>query len=237
MSFIDGANHIGMCTAYLADANGGNRKKIGERKDCARSLHPGAGNKGDSPIPGEMTVNIPNGGCGQSQCMIFWHLRAVHLGEGSPEIYDDCMDVVISGSPSNGGGSNNGGGSTTPKPPAKPVNSGTPAKDGERCGPSFGDRKCGSGLCCSQYSYCGTTNEHCVTRCMPGFGLCKNGNQPTTPAPSAPSLRISNNSRCGPDHGNTSCPDSLCCSKWGWCGKTNDHCKAGECLKAFGKCW
>ncbi|KAJ3177684.1 hypothetical protein HDU85_005795 [Gaertneriomyces sp. JEL0708] len=130
MSFIDGANHIGMCTAYLADANGGNRKKIGERKDCARSLHPGAGNKGDSPIPGEMTVNIPNGGCGQSQCMIFWHLRAVHLGEGSPEIYDDCMDVVISGSPSNGGGSNNGGGSSTPQPPAKPVNSAVPAKDG-----------------------------------------------------------------------------------------------------------
>ncbi|ORX41995.1 hypothetical protein BCR36DRAFT_416399 [Piromyces finnis] len=32
------------------------------------------------------------------------------------------------------------------------------------------------------------------------------------------------------------CASNLCCSKYGWCGKTKDHCSTG-CQKAFGQCW
>ena len=40
-----------------------------------------------------------------------------------------------------------------------------------RCGPSYG--KCpGNNVCCSQYNYCGTTNDHCKTGCQPKYGLC-----------------------------------------------------------------
>jgi len=40
-----------------------------------------------------------------------------------------------------------------------------------RCGPSYG--KCpGDNVCCSQYNYCGTTNDHCKKGCQPQYGLC-----------------------------------------------------------------
>ncbi|KAJ3285464.1 hypothetical protein HK104_009469 [Borealophlyctis nickersoniae] len=108
MQFNDGANHVGMCTVFIADSDGKNMKKIGEMQDCARSLHKGPGNKGDAPIKAEMTVNVPAGGCGDAQqCMLFWTLAATHISTTNPEIYDDCMDVTISGS---GGGNNNSGG-------------------------------------------------------------------------------------------------------------------------------
>ncbi|GJN14276.1 hypothetical protein PR202_gb01078 [Eleusine coracana subsp. coracana] len=32
---------------------------------------------------------------------------------------------------------------------------------------------------------------------------------------------------CGSQVGGATCPDCLCCSKWGWCGNTPDHCGAG----------
>ena len=39
--------------------------------------------------------------------------------------------------------------------------------------------------------------------------------------------------RCGPDVG--SCPTGWCCSEYGWCGTTTEHCTAG-CQSAFGYC-
>lgn len=33
----------------------------------------------------------------------------------------------------------------------------------------------------------------------------------------------------------TSCPDEQCCSTWGWCGETSDHC-GGGCQPQFGAC-
>ncbi|KAH7398968.1 hypothetical protein DE146DRAFT_745579 [Phaeosphaeria sp. MPI-PUGE-AT-0046c] len=38
---------------------------------------------------------------------------------------------------------------------------------------------------------------------------------------------------CGPDNGNAKCAQNECCSQYGWCGTTVEHCEAGTCLKAF----
>ncbi|USP80916.1 carbohydrate-binding module family 18 protein [Curvularia clavata] len=38
---------------------------------------------------------------------------------------------------------------------------------------------------------------------------------------------------CGPQNGNTKCSSGECCSQYGWCGTTVDHCDAKTCLKAF----
>jgi hypothetical protein len=44
-----------------------------------------------------------------------------------------------------------------------------------RCGPSFGHtcKKSKYGDCCSQYSYCGSTDAYCGRGCQAGFGDCK----------------------------------------------------------------
>ncbi|WMV51674.1 hypothetical protein MTR67_045059 [Solanum verrucosum] len=34
---------------------------------------------------------------------------------------------------------------------------------------------------------------------------------------------------CGSQAGGTLCASGLCCSKFGWCGNTNDHCGSGNC--------
>jgi len=47
------------------------------------------------------------------------------------------------------------------------------------------------------------------------------------------SLPISTNNRCGPSYG--ICPSGQCCSKYGWCGKTDDYCDSG-CQSEFGQC-
>jgi len=49
------------------------------------------------------------------------------------------------------------------------------------------------------------------------------------------SNNISTNGKCGPKNGNKVCPSGKCCSKYGWCGTSDDHCKAG-CQSEFGKC-
>ena len=33
--------------------------------------------------------------------------------------------------------------------------------------------------------------------------------------------------RCGRDFNNDICPESLCCSQWGYCGNTSDYCNVG----------
>ncbi|KAJ4381049.1 hypothetical protein N0V86_003396 [Didymella sp. IMI 355093] len=38
---------------------------------------------------------------------------------------------------------------------------------------------------------------------------------------------------CGPQYGNVVCKDNNCCSQYGWCGSTKDHCDASTCLKSF----
>jgi len=43
----------------------------------------------------------------------------------------------------------------------------------EGCGPNVGNKKCPAGSCCSQYGYCGTSNDHCKVGCQSKFGTCK----------------------------------------------------------------
>jgi hypothetical protein len=93
---------------------------------------------------------------------------------------------------------------------------------GGACGTTAG--KCNSGLCCSQYGYCDSTEYHCGTGCQPSFGTCYG----LTPPPVARA-----NDACGA--GKTSCGNNLCCSQWGYCGSTSDYCGTG-CQSAFGKC-
>ncbi|OAL50083.1 hypothetical protein IQ07DRAFT_587761 [Pyrenochaeta sp. DS3sAY3a] len=38
---------------------------------------------------------------------------------------------------------------------------------------------------------------------------------------------------CGPDNGNAKCASNECCSQYGWCGTTKDHCDLPTCLKPF----
>ncbi|CBX93253.1 hypothetical protein IAQ61_008967 [Plenodomus lingam] len=38
---------------------------------------------------------------------------------------------------------------------------------------------------------------------------------------------------CGPENKNAKCSASECCSQYGWCGTTKDHCDAKTCLKNF----
>jgi len=47
------------------------------------------------------------------------------------------------------------------------------------------------------------------------------------------SVPISKDGRCGKDRGR--CPAGECCSKYGYCGTSDDHCAAG-CQSEFGKC-
>jgi len=47
--------------------------------------------------------------------------------------------------------------------------------------------------------------------------------------------KISTNDRCGKGKGK--CPNGECCSKYGWCGTSNDHCAISKgCQSEFGKC-
>ncbi|KAF2743575.1 carbohydrate-binding module family 18 protein [Sporormia fimetaria CBS 119925] len=121
------------------------------------------------------------------------------------------------------------------------------SKDG-RCGKDFGGAICkGSqfGDCCSQYSYCGSTKDHCrAGTCQKDFGSC-NGTpaSPSQPAssstPPSSAKPVSKDARCGSQFGGATCKGSKfgdCCSQHSWCGSTKDYCRADTCQKGFGDC-
>lgn len=93
-----------------------------------------------------------------------------------------------------------------------------------RCGPENGNKVCPDNLCCSKYGYCGETEEHCIIECQSEFGKCGY----TEP------IGVSTDGTCGLING-MSCPKGLCCSKYGYCGNTEDHCGTG-CQSIFGIC-
>jgi len=101
-----------------------------------------------------------------------------------------------------------------------------------RCGKEFGT-SCPNKECCSKYGYCGTSDKHCDAGCQSGFGRCGSGSTSSSPSPS-PSSTVSTNGRCGKEFG-TSCPNKECCSKYGYCGTSDQHCDAG-CQSGFGRC-
>lgn len=117
-----------------------------------------------------------------------------------------------------------GGGSTTTT--AAPPSS-TVSTDGS-CGGTNGYTCQGSsfGNCCSQYGWCGSDAAHCGTGCQSSFGTC-----------GGTSGAVSPDGTCGGTNAYT-CNGSgfgNCCSQYGWCGSTTDHCGTG-CQSAFGTC-
>ncbi|KAH3917922.1 hypothetical protein HBI56_178700 [Parastagonospora nodorum] len=106
------------------------------------------------------------------------------------------------------------------------------------------------GNCCSAAGWCGSTTDYCGTGCQSGFGNCgSNGAAPSKAAttkaatsskaatPTTPALKVSTDGTCSGANGFT-CQKSTfgnCCSQYGWCGKTTDHCGTG-CQKGFGTC-
>jgi len=102
------------------------------------------------------------------------------------------------------------------------------SKDG-RCGEKEGI--CRDGYCCSKLGWCGDSDLHCEAEngCQFEFGLCKGK------ASKDKNIEVSMNGRCG--DGLPSCRKGYCCSKWGWCGKTEYHCnREYGCQSDFGFC-
>ncbi|KXJ91946.1 hypothetical protein Micbo1qcDRAFT_162003 [Microdochium bolleyi] len=106
-------------------------------------------------------------------------------------------------------------------------NTGAGANKGYTC-PAGGDFRC-----CSQYGWCGASSDHCGTGCQSGFGSCGT----SAPAP----VVVSPDNTCGNIGAGTkgyTCPsggDFRCCSMYGWCGASSDHCGTG-CQSGFGTC-
>lgn len=141
-------------------------------------------------------------------------------------------------------------GSTTPQPSssaAPPASTGgVTSKDGS-CGGTnkYTCKGFVDGECCSQYGWCGKSTDHCGTGCNPLFGTCTSTNPPassvkpvsTAPPASTPTGKVSTDGTCGGTNAQT-CKGSTfgnCCSQYGWCGTTVDHCGTG-CNTAFGTC-
>lgn len=91
-------------------------------------------------------------------------------------------------------------------------------------GPDFGTRCWVSGYeCCSRWGWCGNSDAHCGSGCQESFGSCV-----------SQALPISTNGQCGEGPG-TRCAQGYCCSQYGWCGNSNNHCQGG-CQGSYGEC-
>ncbi|KAL6592742.1 glycoside hydrolase/deacetylase [Neocallimastix californiae] len=120
------------------------------------------------------------------------------------------------------------------------------------CGPEHGI--CPGTSCCSQYGYCGKTDAHCGVGCQSEFGKCNKASSTniksstktsiskktistkkttTTTKKASTTVKLSTNGLCGAKNG--ACPNGECCSQYGYCGSSADHCGTG-CQSEFGKC-
>jgi len=131
-----------------------------------------------------------------------------------------------------------------------------------RCGEGFGS--CDDNECCSKYGWCGRTSDYCsIARgCQSAFGRCDeekpskdeksydeiiiidNDNESEKEGDNAEETDIAIESeeedddslyKCGGKYGN--CRPGECCSKYGWCGKTDAYCSIAKgCQSEFGEC-
>ncbi|KAF2728526.1 hypothetical protein EJ04DRAFT_449134 [Polyplosphaeria fusca] len=102
----------------------------------------------------------PHGRCGSS---------TAHCGTGCNSEFGTCrlasLAVVSSSTVTT---------SSVPAPSAPAPSASMKVSEDTRCGPKFGGQTCqGSewGPCCSTWSYCGRTRDHCETGCQAGFGI------------------------------------------------------------------
>jgi hypothetical protein len=121
-----------------------------------------------------------------------------------------------------------------------------------KCGVGYGS--CGEGYCCSRFGWCGKTDEYCnISKgCQFEFGICNSdgsivddndSDDEELPVPKDEDneksedegLPVSKDGRCG--EGIAICKEGYCCSKGGWCGKSDDHCSFNRgCQVAYGLC-
>jgi len=118
----------------------------------------------------------------------------------------------------------------------------TPTIIKDRCGPEFNNQKYHHNKCCSKYGWCGRTDEYCKISkgCQSEFGRCKDKKPNTTTSSSTrtiPTTTLILKDRCGPKFNNKKCHYNECCSKYGWCGRTDEYCKISKgCQSEFGEC-
>jgi hypothetical protein len=142
---------------------------------------------------------------------------------------------------------------STPTSSAAPSVTPTAVSTNGNCGGNTGFTCGGSefGNCCSQAGWCGTTTDHCGTGCQNVFGVCGSSDKwsssaavaSPTAASSAPAAsasiqgKPSTDGSCGGTSGSNCLgwSEGECCSQYGWCGNTADHCGA-SCNPLFGKC-
>ncbi|KAL7274155.1 hypothetical protein RUND412_002955 [Rhizina undulata] len=108
-----------------------------------------------------------------------------------------------------------------------------------QCGPANGGLICDpnstvyTGTCCSQYGWCGNTPAHCGDGCLSGCtvtGTTTTATPVTTAAvesSTASGTAARSDGRCGTAYGGATCTGSAfggCCSEYGYCGTTVDHC-------------
>jgi len=119
----------------------------------------------------------------------------------------------------------------------KTTNVSTVTSTNGKCGAK--DGVCPTGECCSKYGYCGRSEKHCGTGCQSEFGQCNINKTTTTKTTTQKSTTTkssyptSTNGKCGAKDGK--CPTGECCSKYGYCGRSEKHCGTG-CQSEFGQC-
>jgi len=68
-----------------------------------------------------------------------------------------------------------------------------------------------------------------------GSSSSKTNSKSSTSTSPTSSIKISTNGRCGPNDGK--CPSGKCCSKYGWCSTSSDHCDLDKgCQAKYGIC-
>lgn len=100
---------------------------------------------------------------------------------------------------------------------------------------------CLNGACCSKSGYCGTTEEFCGE----GNRMTTTSTHPiqiftietisTSTSVATPSSKKIVKGMCGENIGK--CSENECCSRYGWCGSSRDHCYISKgCQPGFGLC-
>ncbi|KAK1689653.1 hypothetical protein BDP55DRAFT_691740 [Colletotrichum godetiae] len=85
---------------------------------------------------------------------------------------------------------------------------------------------CPGSQCCSQYSWCGTTDAHCGTGCQSKFGKCTTGSSNSGGGSTSTNGRVSSDGTCGGTAGYTCKGSSF---------GTYAHC-LNSCQSKFGDC-